>query len=61
MAYMRAISTLKAYPFRIPNPHLDLPSVFSSELLEMRLAEVEKLKGVGKKVFSLLKQFYKEG
>ncbi|SPO21200.1 related to DNA polymerase mu [Ustilago trichophora] len=58
MAYMRAISALKAFPFRIPDPALDPPEVFDKELLELRLGEVEKLKGVGKKVYSLVKQFY---
>lgn len=58
MAYMRAISALKAYPFRIPDRVLDPPSVFDDALLELRLGEVEKLKGVGKKVFSLVRQFY---
>lgn len=58
MAYMRAISALKAYPFRIPDPLLDPPQIFDQELLELRLGEVEKLKGVGKKVFSLIKQYY---
>ncbi|KAJ9476570.1 POLXc domain-containing protein [Pseudozyma hubeiensis] len=58
MAYMRAVSALKAFPFPIPDPILDPPEVFDSDLLELRLSEVEKLKGVGKKVFSLIKQFY---
>ncbi|KAJ1570673.1 hypothetical protein NDA11_002624 [Ustilago hordei] len=58
MAYMRAISALKAYPFRIPDPLLDPAGIYDRQLLEMRLGEVEKLKGVGKKVFSLIKQFY---
>ncbi|EST06530.1 DNA polymerase beta, palm domain protein [Kalmanozyma brasiliensis GHG001] len=57
MAYMRAISALKAYPFRIPDPLLDA-SIFDATLLELRLGEVERLKGVGKKVFSLVRQFY---
>ncbi|TKY90824.1 hypothetical protein EX895_000822 [Sporisorium graminicola] len=58
MAYMRAISALKAFPFPIPDAVLDPPDVFDAALLELRLSEVEKLKGVGKKVFSLIKQFY---
>ncbi|SJX60649.1 related to DNA polymerase mu [Sporisorium reilianum f. sp. reilianum] len=58
MAYMRAISALKAYPFPIPDPVLDPPHVFDAALLAVRLGEVEKLKGVGKKVFSLIRQFY---
>lgn len=58
MAYMRAISALKAFPFPIPDRILDPPEVFDPALLELRLSEVEKLKGVGKKVFSLIKQFY---
>lgn len=58
MAYMRAISALKAFPFPIPDPCLDPPDIFDSALLESRLSEVEKLKGVGKKVFSLIRQFY---
>ncbi len=56
MAYMRAISALKAYPFHIPDSVTDAD--FSAELRDLRLAEVEKLKGVGKKVFSLVRQFY---
>lgn len=58
MAYMRAISALKAFPFPIPDPLLDPPEIFDKNLLEMRLGEVERLKGVGKKVFTLVKQFY---
>nr|CDI51521.1 related to DNA polymerase mu [Melanopsichium pennsylvanicum 4] len=58
MAYMRAISALKAFPFPIPDPILDPPEIFDASLLEMRLGEVERLKGVGKKVFTLVKQFY---
>lgn len=61
MAYMRAISALKAFPFRIPHPTLDPPSIFDSSLLELRLSEVEKLKGVGRKVYSLIRQFFTEG
>ena len=58
MAYMRAISALKAFPMPIPDPVLDPPDVFDASLLEVRLGEVEKLKGVGKKVLSLVRQFY---
>lgn len=60
MAYMRAISALKAFPFHIPSPFLD-GSSFDAGLLELRLGEVEKLKGVGKKVLSLIKQYYSRG
>lgn len=52
MAYMRAISALKAFPYYIPSARED------SSMSQIRLGEVEKLKGIGKKVFSLIKQFY---
>ncbi|PWZ01409.1 Nucleotidyltransferase [Testicularia cyperi] len=54
MAYMRAISALKAFPYRIPLPG---DADFDPDMLSTRLSEVEKLKGIGKKVFSLIRQF----
>ena len=45
MAYMRAISAIKAYPHDLSkNP-----------------SQIEKIKGVGRKVLSLVRQFYREG